>query len=230
MPTYRKSKSKSKTKTIIKLSDTGISRLDKLPIEIRSQIYDNNYLDIYPIFLEHLKNRLTIRRVHYDIIVYDYDKIIKKLRIKNSDINNFTNLEDKRNFKDFNKKINKLLNNYLTPVIIEYGEIREIIDTLSVSGNNYHDFEYYLNEINIVESKLIVHINELNKLLYILKLKYNSSLSPMFISNMNNAINNINKVTKKLLPLVTNKKNTRYTRSLNNLKKSRDNTRKIRSI
>lgn len=228
MPTYRKSK--SKTKTIIKLSDTGISRLDKLPIEIRSQIYDNNYLDIYPIFLEHLKNRLTIRRVHYDIIVYDYDKIIKKLRIKNSDINNFTNLEDKRNFKDFNKKINKLLNNYLTPVIIEYGEIREIIDTLSVSGNNYHDFDYYLNEINIVESKLIVHINELNKLLYILKLKYNSSLSPMFISNMNNAINNINKVTKKLLPLVTNKKNTRYTRSLNNLKKSRDNTRKIRSI
>ncbi len=52
----------------------------------------------------------------------------------------------------------------------------------------------------------------------------------MVISNVNNAIKNINKVTKKLLPLITNKKNTRYTRSLNDLKKSRDNTRKIRSI
>lgn len=228
MPISRKSKSKSKT--IIKLSDTGISRLDKLPIEIRSQIYDNNYLNIYPIFLEHLKDRLNIRRVHYDIIVYDYDKIIKKLKIKNSDIKNFTNLKDKRNFKDFNKKIDILLDKYITPVIIEYGEIRDIIDTLSVSGNRYHDFEYYLNEINIVESKLIVHINKLNKLLYILKLKFNSSLRPNVISIINNAINNINKVTKKLLPLITNKKITRYTRSLNDLKKSRYNTRKIRSI
>lgn len=44
MPTSRKYKTKSK------LPDSGISRLDKLPIEIRSQIYDNNYSQMFPFF------------------------------------------------------------------------------------------------------------------------------------------------------------------------------------
>lgn len=44
MPTFRKSKTKSKP------PDSGISRLDKLPIEIRTQIYDNNYSEIFPFF------------------------------------------------------------------------------------------------------------------------------------------------------------------------------------
>ncbi len=127
MPASRKSKTKVKSK----LPDSGISRLDKLPIEIKNQIYDNNYSEMYPFFLQHIQYRLDIPCVRNNI-VYDYDKIIKKLKIKNSDIKNFNNIKDKRNFKDFNKKIDYFIHTYVTPTIIEYEEIMEIIEPLSV--------------------------------------------------------------------------------------------------
>ena len=163
MPTSRKSK------TLSKPPNSGISRLDKLPIEIRSQIYDNNYSEIFPFFKEYLQEKLNIPRVHYNNLNYDYYKIIKKLKIKNSDIKNFNNLKDKKNFKDFDKKINHFINTYVTPLIIEYEEIIDIIEPLSVYNERNHDFEYYLNKINIVESRLISHIKKFDKLLYILK-------------------------------------------------------------
>jgi hypothetical protein len=225
MPTSRKSKTKSK------LPDSGISRLDKLPIEIRTQIYDNNYSKIFPFFLQHLQYRLDIPRVHYEYLNYDYYKIIKKLKIKNSDIKNFNNIKDKRNFKDFNKKIDKFIHNYVTPLIIEYGEIMEVIEPLSVYHEKNHDFEYYLNKINLVESRLKTHINQFNKLLYILKSKFNCNFNLAELIFINNAIHHLNKVTKKSLPTITTKKTTnKYTRSLSHSKKSNSNTRKTRSI
>tara|TARA_B100001250_G_C19720066_1_gene753391 strand:- start:404 stop:1081 length:678 start_codon:yes stop_codon:yes gene_type:complete len=225
MPTSRKSKTKSK------LPDSGISRLDKLPIEIKSLIYDNNYSEMFPFFLQHLQNRLNIPQVHYQYINYDLHKIIKKLKIKNSDIKNFNNLKDKRNFKDFNKKIDKFINNYVTPLVIEYGEILDVIEPLCVYDERNHDFEYYLNKINIVESRLKTHINQFNKLLYILKSKFNCNFNLAELIFINNAIHHLNKVTKKSLPTITSKKTTnKYTRSLSHSKKSNSNTRKTRSI
>lgn len=58
----------------------------------------------YFLFFEHFKNKLNIPIVNYKYLNYDYYKIINKLKIKNSDIKNFNNIKDKRNFKDFNKK------------------------------------------------------------------------------------------------------------------------------
>lgn len=225
MPTSRKSKTKSKP------PDSGISRLDKLPIEIRTQIYDNNYSEMYPFFLEHLQQKLNIPIVHYNYLNYDYYKIIKKLKIKNSDIKNFNNLKDKRNFKDFNKKIDHFINTYVTPLIIEYGEIMDIIEPLSVYDERNHDFEYYLNKINTVESRLITHIKKFNKLLYILKSKFNCNFNLAELIFINNAIYHLNKVTKKSLPTITTKKTkNRFTRSLSHSKKSNSYTRKTRSI
>mgnify|MGYP001462929628 CR=1 FL=1 len=226
MPASRKSKTKVKSK----LPDSGISRLDKLPIEIKNQIYDNNYSEMYPFFLQHIQYRLDIPCVRNNI-VYDYDKIIKKLKIKNSDIKNFNNIKDKRNFKDFNKKIDYFIHTYVTPTIIEYEEIMEIIEPLSVYNERNHDFEYYLNKINLVESRLKTHINKFNKLLHILKSKFNCNFNLIQVIFINNAIYHLNKVTKKLLPTITSKKNSiRYTRSLNDLKKSRYYTRRLRTI
>ena len=225
MPTSRKSKTKSKP------PDSGISRLDKLPIEIRTQIYNNNYSEMYPFFLQHLQYRLDIHQVHYQYLHYDYFKIIKKLKIKNSDIKNFNNIKDKRNFRDFNKKIDKFIHNYVTPLIIEYGEIINIIEPLSVYNDRNHEFEYYLNKINLVESKLKTHINKFNKLLYILKSKFNCNFNLAQVIFINNAIYYLNKVTKKSIPTITSKKtNNRFTRSFTLSKKSNSYTRKTRSI
>ena len=225
MPSSRKSK------TLSKPPNSGISRLDKLPIEIRSQIYDNNYSEIFPFFKEYLQEKLNIPRVHYNNLNYDYYKIIKKLKIKNSDIKNFNNLKDKKNFKDFDKKINHFINTYVTPLIIEYEEIIDIIEPLSVYNERNHDFEYYLNKINIVESRLISHIKKFDKLLYILKSKFNCNFNLAELIFINNAIYYLNKVTKKSIPSITTKKNTnKYTRSLSHSKKSNSNTKKTRSI
>lgn len=225
MPTSRKSKTKSKPR------DSGVSRLDKLPIEIRNQIYDNNYSQMLPLILQHLQNRLNIPEVHYQYLHYDYHKIIKKLKIKNSDIKNFNNLKDKRNFKDFNKKIDHFINTYVTPLVIEYGQIMDIIESLSVSDERNHDFEYYLNKINTVESRLIGHVKKFNKLLYIFKSKFNSNFNLAELIFINNAIYYLNKVSKKSIPTISTKKtDNRFTRSLSHSKKSNSYTRKTRSI
>ena len=172
--------------------------------------------------------KLNIQGYHSDI-VYDYNKIIKKLKIKNSDIKNFENIESKRNFKDFDKKISIFFDKYITPVINEYREIYDIIERLNTSNMRNHDFSYHFNKINIVESELIVHTNKLNKLLHILKSKFNSGLKPHAIIFINNGINKINKVTKKPIPLIKNTKNTtRHTRSFT-LKRSKK-SRETRSI
>ena len=225
MPTSRKSKTKSKP------PDSGISRLDKLPIEIRNQIYHNNYSEIFPFFLEHLKNRLNIPIVNYKYLNYDYYKIINKLKIKNSDIKNFNNIKDKRNFKDFDKKIDHFIYTYVTPLVIEYGEIMDIIEPLCVNDDRNHDFEYYLNKINTVESRLITHIKKFNKLLYIFKSKFNCNFNLAQFIFINNAIYYLNKVTKKSIPKITTKKTiNKYTHSFSHSKKSNTNTRKTRSI
>lgn len=231
MPTSKKSKSKSKTKS--KLVDSGISRLDKLPTEIRSQIYNNNYFEIFPFFLKHLQTKLENLklRVNYRYLHYDHKKIIQKLKIKNSDIKNFNNINDERNFKDFNKKIHDFINNYITPLVIEYGQIRDIIEPLSVNEERNHDFEYLNNIINIVEFRLKTHIKKFNKLLYILRSKYNSDFNLDELDFINNAINSLNKVTKKLLPTIKTQKSlikNRYTRSLTHSKKSK-NTLNLRN-
>jgi len=225
MPASRKSKPKYEPVRII---DTGISRLDKLPSDIKNKIHSENNNNTYPLFLKHLTNKLNIQGYHSDI-EYDYNKIIKKLQTKNSDIKNFENIESKRNFKDFDKKISIFFDKYITPVINEYREIYDIIERLNTSNIRNHDFSYHFNKINIVESKLIVHTNKLNKLLYILKSKFNSGLKPHAIIFINNGINKINKVTKKPIPLIKNTKNTtRHTRSFT-LKRSKKN-RETRSI
>lgn len=226
MPTTRKSNPKSKSKSeATMMIDTGKSRLDNLPPEIKDKIYRENYNYIYPLFLQHLTMKLNIQGYHSDI-VYDYNKIIKKLKIKISDIKNFENIESKRNFKDFNKKISIFFDKYITPVINEYREIYDIIKRLSTSNIINHDFSYHFNKINIVESELVAHTNKLNKLLHILKLKFNSGLKPNAIIFINNGINKINKVTRKHIPLIKNTKNTtRHTRSFT-LKHSKKNRKK----
>ena len=225
MPASRKSKPKSEP---VRKIDTGISRLDKLPPDIKNKIHSENYDYIYPLFLKHLTMKLNIQGYHSDI-VYDYNKIIKKLKIKNSDIKNFENIESKRNFKDFDKKISIFFDKYISPVINEYREIYDIIERLNTSNMRNHDFSYHFNKINIVESELIVHTNKLNKLLHILKSKFNSGLKPHAIIFINNGINKINKVTKKPIPLIKNTKNTtRHTRSFT-LKRSKK-SRETRSI
>lgn len=228
MPASRKSKPKPKSESV-RIIDTGISRLDKLPPDIKNKIHSENYdYNIYPLFLKHLTMKLNIQGYHSDI-VYDYNKIIKKLKIKNSDIKNFENIESKRNFKDFDKKISIFFDKYITPVINEYREIYDIIERLNTSNMRNHDFSYHFNKINIVESELIVHTNKLNKLLHILKSKFNSGLKPHAIIFINNGINKINKVTKKPIPLIKNTKNTtRHTRSFT-LKRSKK-SRETRSI
>lgn len=56
--------------------------------------------------------------------------------------------------------------------MIQYGEIMDIIEPLCLYHDRNHDFDYYLNKINTVESRLITHIKKFNKLLYIFKSKF----------------------------------------------------------
>ena len=237
MPSSRKSKSKNSTiSTISNISN--ISRIDKLPYDIKCKIYNYNYSEIFPLFYQHLQAELYIPRVDYKYIDYDYCKIIKKLKIKNSVIKNLNNIKDKRNFKDFNKKIDKFINTYVTPTVIEYGSIMDIIEPLSVNNDRHHDFEYYLNNINIVESKLRTHINRFNKLLYMLRSKFNTNFNLNELIFINQAIYHINKVTKKPLPkVITEETINKYIHSLSYsknsnsvTKQSNSITRKIRSI
>ena len=156
---------------------TGISK-DKLPPDIKNKIDDEKNDYIYSLFLKHLTMKLNIQGYYSDIL-YDYDKIIEKLKIKHSDIKNFENIESKRNFKDFDKKISIFFDKYITPLMNEYREIYNIIERLSTSNIRNHDFSYHFNKINIIESELFEHTNKLNKFLHILKSKFNSGLNHM---------------------------------------------------
>ena len=59
-----------------------------------------------------------------------------------------------------------------------------------------------MNNINIQEYKLRNYVKKLNKLLYNIKLKYNSYFYNEEIKNINKKIKSINKILKKPIPLI----------------------------
>jgi len=232
----RKSKSKPKKSTI--------TRLDKLPSDIKSHIYDINYDHISPIFDDYLKKRLNIHIVYYDLIEYDYIAIRKKFKISHKDIINYNNLDDKRNFKNFKKKIKKFIDNIITPLIITYGEILDVLEPLGLSGGYPYDFSFKPNNIHIIETKLNKYIPRLNRFLNILRVQYSSHFDTQASYFINQAITKINKVSKKKIPSVTpyGERHTKtlsrkYTRSNSNSNsnininiKNKKYTRKTRSL
>ena len=182
--TTKTSKAKKKTSPII-------SRFDKLPDEIKYKIF----------YITQLKNKLEFRGdSHYNKMEYDYEKIIKKFDVEH-DIVNIDNINDKRNFKKFNTKIDLFRENFVDPIINEYSKIYELFFPEDPEIRS-RDFSLYLNNINIQEHKLRNYVKKLNKLLYNIKLKYNSYFYNEEIKNINKKIKSINKILKKPIPLI----------------------------
>ena len=189
MPTRRTAK--TKTSKAKKETSPIISRFDKLPDEIKYKIF----------YITQLKNKLEFRGdSHYNKMEYDYEKIIKKFDVEH-DIVNIDNINDKRNFKKFNTKIDLFRENFVDPIINEYSKIYELFFPEDPKIRS-RDFSLYLNNINIQEHKLRNYVKKLNKLLYNIKLKYNSYFYNEEIKNINKKIKSINKILKKPIPLI----------------------------
>ena len=181
---------------------SSISRIDKLPLDLKNSIFDNNYRKIFELAKSYLIDSLKIYQVGYNIFEYDYSKILEKLKVKHSDVKNYNKFNDKRNFKDLNKKIQKFINKLITPIVIEYGEIMDLLEPISLFNERHHDFSYRFSKINYVEQIMRKSINNLNKLLYKLKNQYNSTLLKNETDFLNSAIKKLNKIIKKPLPLI----------------------------
>lgn len=213
-------KSSTLKKNSTKKIDSTITRVDKLPFELRNNIYNEVYKQSIPKLEEKVK---VILDNHYivglNLFYYDVKEIRKKLKIKH-----YT--KD----KEIKDKLSKFRNEYIFPLISDYFDIRDILDTFEKDSRTY-DGEF--SNINKATNKLISIIKLFNNKSYILKKKFNTYILSNNISEENKLLNKLNKISNNKIPLLLNKftKNgSRFIKSFSLKKKSNYSSRYSRKI
>ena len=250
------SRKKTSKKTHIKLNPED-SKLYHLPYEIQIEIAQK--AGIFDYFMEKLTTRLNyiIRDdiIRDDIIDLNYNLILLKLKPKFfDDIINPKKIDDKRNFKDFNTKLEKLekfVYKYVIPLVEYIGDFQEIFEIFLDKDDDYNgdpirelyrkdlkDYEFdpkmhpaddefgnMMQQINDMEKRGKIIISKINKQLFILNKHFNFTLKKDLLNLFNKIIKRYNKLYGKSLPLIDEYKHTSVRRGYRRSSKNRRFTR-----
>tara|TARA_B100001093_G_C26843067_1_gene1021523 strand:- start:1622 stop:2566 length:945 start_codon:yes stop_codon:yes gene_type:complete len=254
MPTSKRKTSK-KTSPKPKPED---SKLYHLPYEIQIEIAQK--AGIFDYFMEKLTIRLDYI-IRDDTIDLDYNLILLKLKPKFfDDIINPKKIDDKRNFKDFNTKLEKFVYKYVIPLVEYIGDFKEIFKIFLDKDDDYNgdpirelysedlqDYEFdpkmhpaddefgnMMQQINDMEKRGKIIIPKINKQLFILNKHFNSTLKKDLLNLFNKIIKRYNKLYGKSLPLIDEYKHTSirrgYRRSSKNRRFTRSATRNAKKV
>ncbi len=228
MPNSRKPRTK---KSEVKLKPED-SRLYHLPYELQRQIAKKS--DKYDFFMRKLQSRAHFifsggSQDDNDIIDFDFNLILSKLKPNFfDDIINHEKIDDKRNFKDFQKKLDNFVDKYLLPTRIYITAFEENFEIFLEQEDDYtgnpirelykedlkdykfdpnipnvdDEFANMMYQINDMGKKGTKIINGINKQLLILNKHFNSTLKKDKYNNFNKIIKQYNKLYGKSLPLI----------------------------
>ena len=250
--------SKKKSKKTASKPKPEDSRLYHLPYEIQSKIAQKEGRFDY--FME----KLTIRLDYIfsdDIIDLDYNLILSKLKPKFfDDIINPKKIDDKRNFKDFNTKLEKFVYKYAVPLAEYIADFQQIFEIFLDKDDDYNgdpirelyskdlkdykfdpkmhgaddEFENMIQRIKEIERRGKLIIPKINKQLLILNKHFNSTLKKDLLDLFNKIIKRYNKLYGKSLPLIDEYKHSSvrrgYRRSSTKRRFTRSATRDAKKV
>lgn len=242
------SRKKTSKKTEAKLQPED-SRLYHLPYEIQRKIAQKDGRFDY--FMEKLTNRLDYI-FSDDLMDLDYNLILSKLKPKFfDDIINPKKIDDKKNFKDFNAKLENFIYKYAVHLVEYIADFQEIFEIFLDQDDDYNGdpirdfyskhlkdykfdpkmpqvddkFENMRQQIKEIDRRGKLIIPKINKQLLILNKHFNSTLKKDLLDLFNEIINRYNKLYGKSLPLIDEYKHSSIRRGYRRSSKKRRFTR-----